>query len=81
MRLFGANDFSKLIYSAKKIYDEHKVDLVRERTDEEFMATYEEYEAFDELEEKFLEDEERITAIIAYYVDEHLTEFAEIVSE
>ena len=34
MRLFGANDFSKLIYSAKKIYDEHKVDLVRERTDE-----------------------------------------------
>lgn len=35
----------------EKIYDAHREDLERERTDEEFMAMYEQYEAFDELEE------------------------------
>ena len=40
MRLFGAKDFSKLIYDAKKIYDAHREDLEKERTDEEFMAMY-----------------------------------------
>ena len=44
MRLFGAKDFSKLIYDAKKIYDAHREDLEKERTDEEFMAMYEQYE-------------------------------------
>ena len=81
MRLWGLKDFSKLVYSAKVIYDEHKVDLTRERTDDEFMAMYETYEAFDKIEEEFLEDEESITTRIAIYVDDHLDEFAEIVKE
>ena len=79
MRMFGAKDFSKLIYDAKKIYDAHREDLERERTDDEFMAMYEQYEAFDELEEEFLEKEEGITAMVASYVDEHLELFAKIV--
>ena len=79
MRLFGASDFSKLVYNAKKIYDANKEDLTRERTDEEFMAMYEQYEAFDELEEKFMDMEEEVTATLAQYVDEHLDLFAEIV--
>lgn len=53
MRLWGAEDFGKLVYRAKKIYDAHREDLERERTDDEFMAMYEQYEAFDELEEEF----------------------------
>ena len=40
MRLWGAERFSKLVYAAKKIYDAHREDLERERTDEEFMAMY-----------------------------------------
>ena len=79
MRMFGAKDFSKLIYEAKKIYDAHRADLEKERTEEEFMAMYEQYEQFDELEEKFMEIEEEQTAIIAQYVDEHIEDFAEIV--
>lgn len=79
MRLWGAEEFSKLVYKARKIYDAHREDLERERTDEEFMAMYEQYEAFDELEDQFLEKEEEITAIVAGYVDEHLELFAEIV--
>jgi len=78
MRLFGAEDFSKLIYKAKKIYDAHKEDLEKERSEDDFMAMYEQYEEFDDLEEEFLENEEEITSIIAGYIDEHLEEFANI---
>ena len=79
MRLWGVGDLSKLVYAAKKIYDSHRGDLERERTDEEFMAMYEQYEAFDELEDEFLEKEEEYTALVAGYVDEHLELFAKIV--
>lgn len=76
MRIFGADEFSKLIYKAKKIYDEHKTDLEIDCTEDEFMAMYEQYEAFDDLEEEFMEMEEQVTALIAEYVDEHLEQFA-----
>ena len=65
MRLFGLKDFSKLIYAAKKIYDANKEDLEKDRTDDEFMAMYEQYEAFDDLEEEFMDMEEYITAKLA----------------
>ena len=78
MRLFGLKDFSKLIYAAKKIYDANKEDLEKERDDDEFMAMYEQYEAFDDLEEEFMDMEEYITAKLAVYVDEHLEYFGEI---
>ena len=79
MRLWGVGNLHKLVYAAKKIYDAHRADLERERTDDEFMAMYEQYEAFDELEDEFLEKEEEYTAAVAGYVDEHLDLFAKIV--
>lgn len=79
MRLWGLQDFSKLIYKAKKIYDANREDLEKERTDEEFMAMYEQYEVFDELEDTFIEEEEEITSHIAHYIDEHIKDFAKIV--
>ena len=78
LRLMGANELSKLIYEAKKIYDVHRADLEKDCTDEEFMAMYEQYEAFDDLEEQFMDMEEQVTEQIAHYVDEHLEDFAEI---
>lgn len=78
MRLWGVEGLDKLVYAAKKIYDVHKEDLERERTDDEFMAMYEDYEAFDELEDRFVEEEERFTAQVAAYVDEHIELFAAI---
>ena len=78
MRLWGADDFSKLVYKAKKIFDENRKDLEKERTDDEFMAMYELYEAFDDLEEEYFNMEEQVTAIVAKYVDEHLELFAKI---
>ena len=79
MRLFGAKEFSKLVYEAKKIYDANKLELEKDCTDDEFMAKYEQYEAFDDIEERFMEMEEFVTATLAEYVDEHISDFAEIV--
>ncbi len=63
------------------MYDKHKSDLTKDCTDEEFMAMYEQYAVFDDLEEKYIEMEEEITAIIATYVDEHIEEFAIVVKD
>lgn len=81
MRLWGVDELSKLVYKAREIYEANKEDLERERTDEEFMAMYEQYEVFDELEEEFLEKEEEMTAQVAGYVDEHLELFAKVIGE
>jgi alanine-alpha-ketoisovalerate/valine-pyruvate aminotransferase len=79
IKLFGAIELSKLIYKAKEIYDPNKEKLERETTEEEFNALYVDFEVFDELEEIYFDIEEKQTAIIAAYVDEHLADFAEII--
>lgn len=80
LRQMGAKGVSKLIYKAKEIFDKHREELEEEAMGEEdFMARYEKFEQFDELEEKFMEIEEEETMIIAHYVDEHIEDFAEIV--
>jgi len=79
LRLWGVGELTKIIYSAREIYVANKQDLERERTDDEFMAMYEQYEAFDDLEDKFLEKEEQFTALVAQYVDDHLAQFAAII--
>ena len=79
MRLWGLHDFSKLLYKAKKVYDEHKADLTKDRSDEDFMALFEQYPEFDDLDDEFVEEEENITSAVAYYVDEHMADFVEIV--
>jgi len=81
MRLFGEGDFSKLIYKAKEIYDAHKEDLIKERSDDDFMALYERYESFDDLEDWYIENEEKITSGIAAYVDDHIDQFALIINK
>ena len=78
MRLWGLQSFSKLLYKAKKIYDENKADLTRERSDDDFMAMFEQYPSFDELDDEFVEEEENITSLIAHYVDNNLSLFVEV---
>jgi len=80
IKQFGATELAKLIYKAKEIYDKNKSILERETTDEEFNALYVEFEVFDELEERFFDIEEEQTALIAAYVDEHISDFADIVN-
>ena len=78
LRDWGLDELAKVLYAARKVYDAHREDLERERTDEEFMAMYEQYEVFDDLEDRFLENEEEWTAQVAQYVDGHLEQFAGI---
>ena len=80
LRIFGAHELSKLVYKAKKIYDEHKSELEKETTEEEFMAMYEQFEVFDDLEELFFEIEENEIATIAHYVDQNIELFVEIIA-
>ena len=79
MKQFGAVELAKLIYKAKEIYDPNKAALERETTDEEFNALYVDFEVFDELEERYFDIEEEQTSLIAAYVDDHITDFAEII--
>ena len=81
IKQFGAVELSKLVYKAKEIYDPNKTELERETTEEEFNAMYVDFEVFDDLEEMYFEMEERQTSLIAAYVDEHITDFAEIVQD
>lgn len=80
MRLWGAKDLTDIIYKAQKVFLANRKDLEKQRdNDDDFMAMYENYEAFDDLEDNFLEIEEQMTAIVAAYVDEHLELFAKVV--
>lgn len=76
MRLWGARDFSKLVYAARDLYGKYGEELTKDCTDEEFMALYEQYEKFDDLDDDFIDMEEEVTALVAHYIDEHLEDFA-----
>ncbi len=78
MRLWGAKEFSKLVYEGRKLYETHAEALTADCSDEEFMALYEQYEKFDDLDDDFIEMEEEVTGIVARYIDEHIAAFAEI---
>lgn len=79
MRLWGLKDLEHIVYAARKIYDANREDLERERTDDEFMAMYEQYEAFDDIETEFIESEEDFTTAVAAYVDDHIGSFATVI--
>ena len=80
MRLWGAHDFSKLIYKGRKLFELHGDALTVDCSDEEFMALFEQYPDFDDLDDEFIEMEEEVTDLIAHYVDEHLEMFVSVES-
>lgn len=81
MRLWGARDFCNLVYDARRLYEEFGDELTRERSDEEFMALYEQYEQFDDLDDTFIEMEPEVTEIVAHYIDEHIDIFAVVIKD
>ena len=50
----------------------------KEYTEEEFMALYEQFGDFDDLQDQFIIQEEEFTTLVASYVDEHLDQFITI---
>jgi len=78
LKLWGLRDLSKLIYDAHTLYNKYGEVLERDCSDEEFMALFEQYPEFDDMDDTFVEEEEAWTEQIARYVDEHIERFAVI---
>ncbi len=76
---FGLVKTGKLMYKAQDIYEANKKDLERDKDEEEFVASFEKYEAFDPIEEEILELQDSEMEKLASYVDEHIEDFAHII--
>lgn len=79
MRLWGLKDLQKLIYKGRKYFEKHQKELTAELNDDEFMALYEQFPMFDDLDDEFITEEASYTEAIATYIDEHLEQFARII--
>lgn len=79
LKQWGMRDLSKLIYSAHTLYNKYRAEIERECSDEEFMAMFERFAEFDDMDDRFVENEEMYTSQIACYVDEHIDRFARII--
>lgn len=78
LRRWGMRELSKLIYEAHTLYKKYSAEIERECSDEEFMGLFERFPEFDDMDDRFVENEEEYTAQIACYVDEHIDAFARI---
>ena len=78
LRLWEMRELSKLISEAHTLWLKHKEKIEKDCTDEEFMALFEQFPDFDDLDDQFVEYEEEWTEDIAHYVDDHLERFATI---
>lgn len=78
LKLWGMRDLSKLIYEGHTLYVKYGDAIERDCTDEEFMALFEQYPEFDDLDDAFVEQEEEWTGQIAHYIDEHVERFANV---
>lgn len=76
LKLWGLRDLSKLIYDAHTLWVRYRDEIERDCTDQEFMALFERFPEFDDLDDDFVENEESWTGAIAHYVDEHIEHFA-----
>lgn len=81
MRAWGLRDLAKLINKANGLYKKFHEEIEADCSDEEFMALFERFGAFDDCDDDFVENEEEWTQMIADYIDEHLDRFATVVGE
>jgi hypothetical protein len=78
VKLWGMRDLSKLIYDAHTLYLKHHEAIEKDCTEDEFMALFEQFPEFDDLDDTFVENEESWTEQIAEYIDQHIEKFAHI---
>ncbi len=78
MRMWGIDELAKVINKVRKLYNVYHEEIERECSDEEFMALFERMPQFDDFDDEFVENEEAWTSAVAYYVDEHIDQFAQI---
>lgn len=67
---------SKMIYDAHTLWLKHREEIEKDCSDEEFMALFERFPEFDDLDDLFIENEEEWTEDIAHYIDDNIEKFA-----
>ena len=78
LRLWELRGLSKLIYDAHTLWLKYRDEIEKDCDEEAFMALFERFPEFDDLDDRFIEHEEEWTEDIAHYVDDHLENFATI---
>ena len=81
VRQWGLRDLSKMIYDAHTLWLKYREEIEVDCSEEEFMAMFERFPEFDDMDDLFVENEEAWTEDIAHYVDDHLDRFATIIEE
>ena len=79
VKLWGMRELSKLVYDAHTLYVKYHEPLEKDCTDDEFMALFEQFPEFDDMDDEFVEKEEEWTEQIARYIDENIEKFASVV--
>lgn len=80
LKLWGMRELSKLIYEGHTLWLKHREEIEKDCTEDEFMALFEKFPEFDDLDDQFVENEEQWMVDIAHYIDDHLDSFARIQS-
>ena len=78
IKQWGLKDLSKLVYNVSGLYGKTHEEIEKDCTDDEFMALFEQFPAFDDYDDEFVENEEEWTAEVAHYVDDHIERFGRI---
>jgi hypothetical protein len=78
VKLWGMRELSKLVYDAHTLYVKYHEQLEKDCTDDEFMALFEQFPEFDDMDDEFVEKEEVWTEAIARYIDENIEKFVTI---
>lgn len=70
-KVWGLKDFGQYLFDVSREYKKNKEELERDKTDEEFMASYEQFETLNEMGDDFLDEwEEMVTpAIVMGYIE------------
>jgi len=77
-KMWKMRELSKLVYDAHSLYMKYGAEIEKDCTDDEFMALFEQYPEFDDLDDLFVEHEEEYTEQVAWYIDENIEKFATI---
>ncbi len=77
-QLWGMRDLSKLVYDAHTLYVKYHEQIERECDEDEFMALFEQFPEFDDMDDEFVDQEEAWTEQIARYIDNNIEKFATI---
>lgn len=78
IREWGIDELATLINKGRSYYQKYGQAIEAECTEDEFMALFEKFSDFDDLDDKFVENEEEWTSMVAHYIDEHIEAFAEV---